>query len=52
MLAHQVLQSISTAPLAPDDEAASYSDGRVFKAFDVAFIALFVLVVLGVVLLG
>ena len=34
------------------DEAASYSDDRAFKAFGIVFIAVFALVVLGVVLLG
>lgn len=34
------------------DEAASYSDDRAFKVFGIVFIAVFALVVLGVVLLG
>lgn len=34
------------------DEAASYTDDRTFKAFGIVFIAVFALVVLGVVWLG
>ena len=34
------------------DEAASHADDRAFKAFGIVFIAVFALVVLGVVWLG